>query len=333
MKCCLKGQEGVSYGQEATQVADRFHLIQNLSASVQTWLERRKKGLLEAIGSCELPVKKPEPPQFANTYGMQGTHQHHRQANRAERLEQYNKASHLNEAGVKIAQISREIGVPQSTIRWWLRRGEFPTRLGRRTSLNAKFEAFIRERWAAGYSNVAELHRGLLNLGFTGSVTAVNRFLLFVKAGEPVLKSRSEILSGTKGTSDVVRVVTRMLVTPEVQLEEAGRELLEGICKRNAEVKSGYGLIQDLRTLFLKPSVENIPKLNAWIQKALVCGVIEFERFALGLQRDFRAVSAGLSMAWSNAQTEGQVTKLKLIKRQRYGRAGFELLRRCVLLS
>ena len=161
----------------------------------------------------------------------------------------------------------------------------------------------------------------------------MNRFLLFVKAGEPVLKSRSEILSGTKGTSDVVRVVTRMLVTPEVQLEEAGCELLKGICKRNAEVTSGYGLIQELRTLFLKLSVENIPKVNAWIQKALVCGVIEFERFALGLQRDFRSVSAGLSMAWSNAQTEGQVTKLKLIKRQRYGRAGFELLRRCVLLS
>ncbi|NJK46319.1 MAG: transposase [Pleurocapsa sp. SU_196_0] len=61
--------------------------------------------------------------------------------------------------------------------------------------------------------------------------------------------------------------------------------------------------------------------------------MVEFGRFSSGLQRDFRAVSAGLTLPWSNAQTEGQVTRLKLIKRQRYGRASFDLLRRCVLLA
>jgi transposase len=55
--------------------------------------------------------------------------------------------------------------------------------------------------------------------------------------------------------------------------------------------------------------------------------------FAAGLQRDFRAVTVGLTMAISNAQTEGQVTRLDLVKRQRFGRAEFSLPRRCALLA
>jgi transposase len=55
--------------------------------------------------------------------------------------------------------------------------------------------------------------------------------------------------------------------------------------------------------------------------------------FAAGLVEDGDAVRAALTTPWSNAQTEGHVTKLKLLKRQMYGRANFDLLRRRVLLA
>ena len=60
---------------------------------------------------------------------------------------------------------------------------------------------------------------------------------------------------------------------------------------------------------------------------------MELRQFAASVERDFEAIPAALSMHWSNAQTEGQVNKLKLTKRRHFGRAGFELLRRCVLLA
>jgi transposase len=60
-------------------------------------------------------------------------------------------------------------------------------------------------------------------------------------------------------------------------------------------------------------------------------GIGELARFARGLQEDLAAVTAGLTLTWSNAITEGHVHRLKLVKRQGYGRAGFALLRQRVL--
>ncbi len=57
------------------------------------------------------------------------------------------------------------------------------------------------------------------------------------------------------------------------------------------------------------------------------------QMFARGLEQDGAAVRAALTMPWSNGRTEGQITKLKLLKRQMYGRANFDLLRRRVLLA
>jgi transposase len=67
--------------------------------------------------------------------------------------------------------------------------------------------------------------------------------------------------------------------------------------------------------------------LAAWITAATDSGLEELARFARGLQKDLAAVTAGLTLPWSNGPVEGQVTRLKLLKRQGYGRAGFPLLR------
>jgi len=72
---------------------------------------------------------------------------------------------------------------------------------------------------------------------------------------------------------------------------------------------------------------------DAWLDEALTCGIRAVETFARGLAKDGMAVRAALTTPWSNGQTEGQITKLKLLKRQMYGRASFDLLRRRVLLA
>ena len=67
------------------------------------------------------------------------------------------------------------------------------------------------------------------------------------------------------------------------------------------------------------------------IRNSGASGIPELDRFARGLTDDRAAVEAGLTLAWSNGQTEGQVNKLKLLKRSMYGRANFDLLRRRLL--
>jgi transposase len=64
---------------------------------------------------------------------------------------------------------------------------------------------------------------------------------------------------------------------------------------------------------------------DPWLLAAEQSDVPELQRFAAGLRRDYAAVNAALTLPWSNGQVEGQVNRLKLLKRQMYGRAGFEL--------
>jgi transposase len=71
--------------------------------------------------------------------------------------------------------------------------------------------------------------------------------------------------------------------------------------------------------------------LASWLTEADASGLPEFVAFAAGLRRDHAAVEAALTHAWSNGQTEGQINRLKFLKRQMYGRARFDLLRRRVL--
>jgi transposase len=73
--------------------------------------------------------------------------------------------------------------------------------------------------------------------------------------------------------------------------------------------------------------------LEAWMVEATYSGIDALARFARGLQDDLPAVKAGLTLEWSNGVTEGQIHRLKLLKRQGYGRAGFALLRQRILLA
>lgn len=74
-------------------------------------------------------------------------------------------------------------------------------------------------------------------------------------------------------------------------------------------------------------------QLEEWIAAAQSSDIAELRRYAVGLRADLKAVQAGLTLAWSNGQVEGHIHRLKLLKRQMYGRAGFDVLRRRVLVT
>ena len=109
---------------------------------------------------------------------------------------------------------------------------------------------------------------------------------------------------------------------------------------QDPEVARGVDLAQRLATLVRRcgvgcdqPIADPVPVLASWLKEACACGIGAVETFAAGLQQDEAAVRAALTLPYSSAQAEGQIHKLKLIKRQMYGRANFDLLRRRVLLA
>jgi transposase len=103
------------------------------------------------------------------------------------------------------------------------------------------------------------------------------------------------------------------------------RQALQDVCQGTVDV---YALAQSFGEMIRNRDVD---ALDDWLRKAKQCVVAELQRFADSLQRDYDAVKAALQYAWSNGPVEGQVNRLKFIKRQMYGRAKFDLLRKRVL--
>lgn len=73
--------------------------------------------------------------------------------------------------------------------------------------------------------------------------------------------------------------------------------------------------------------------LEAWLTEVSSCGIAPVQTFAAGLEQDGAAVRAALTLPWSSGQAEGQINRLKLLKRQMYDRASLDLLRRRTLLA
>ncbi|HLG78954.1 MAG TPA: transposase [Ktedonobacteraceae bacterium] len=103
---------------------------------------------------------------------------------------------------------------------------------------------------------------------------------------------------------------------------------MDPLRRGDEELDQAYQLAQDFRAMVASHQADPLPR---WLEEAKASGIPELKGFAAGIYRDYDAVRNGLALEWSQGQTEAQVHRLKLIKRQGYGRANFDLLRLRVL--
>ena len=122
---------------------------------------------------------------------------------------------------------------------------------------------------------------------------------------------------------------TWMLLRPE-KLDDEQQSIVEKLCQLFPQIGRAQELAQEFTRIVRERSAD---KFNEWLRSAMQSKLKEFVSFARGLSEDYEAVVNALHYQWSNGQLEGQVNRLKLIKRQMYGRAKFDLLRARVLHS
>lgn len=106
------------------------------------------------------------------------------------------------------------------------------------------------------------------------------------------------------------------------------KDYLARLCEADPQIHETYELIQEFTTMLRGRQGE---QLDEWLARVEKQAVTELQGYAQGLQKDYEAVKAGLTLEWSNGQTEGQVHRLKLLKRSMYGWGRFDLLRKRVL--
>lgn len=114
----------------------------------------------------------------------------------------------------------------------------------------------------------------------------------------------------------------------EDQRLEWQKTYLTRLCEADQEIRDAYELVTDFTTMVRERQGE---RLDAWLEKVEAQGIAALKNFALGLKRDYDAVKAGLTLEWSQGAVEGHVHRLKLLKRQAYGQASFQTLRKRVL--
>lgn len=100
------------------------------------------------------------------------------------------------------------------------------------------------------------------------------------------------------------------------------------MCQASQDLALAYELSQDFARILKEQKAH---ELNDWLRRARNCQVIELRSLAKSMQQDYAAIFAACSQPWSQGQVEGQVNRLKCLKRQMYGRARFDLLRLRVL--
>lgn len=126
------------------------------------------------------------------------------------------------------------------------------------------------------------------------------------------------------------RAVAFFLARRVNQLSSLEQQVLAQIQQTSPLIAAGYALFHQFRDLLTSQDTD---KLSVWIQAARTSGLPELENFAFGLERDLAAIQNAVSLKWSNGRTEGHVNRLKMLKRQMYGRANLDLLRRRVLYA
>jgi transposase len=126
------------------------------------------------------------------------------------------------------------------------------------------------------------------------------------------------------------RRATRVVLKQPVKCTEEDTQLLTHLKAQHREIAVAIELAQDFCAIVRERQSD---RFDHWLARAATSSVAPLQRFATGLRADYEAVKAGLTLPWSNGPVEGQINRLKMLKRQMFGRAHIDLLRRRFLLA
>jgi transposase len=284
----------------ALQVADRWHLMENASAAFLGAVRKSMRQIRSALGAA-----------FVDPALLTA----------AERLqyEGYLRREEINAAiaaqaarGATIKEIVRETGHSRGLVRKVLR-GQRSDIFRTRESSLEPYLPWLETQWTVGNRNGADLWRRLRASGFRGSLRVVSEWACRRRRAEKMDEA------GLRRTPSA-RTIARLITTGRDALSKAETLTIATIEDSIPALVEARSAVTEFQTMIRKKAGDG---LDAWIDRARTSLLASFVN---GVIKDRAAVAAAITNIWSNGQTEGQITRLKLIKRQMYGRAKLDLL-------
>jgi transposase len=304
---------------QAIQVADRFHLWQNLAKAVERCVAAHRACLDEPPDQPGNGAE-PAPPEPVQIPPPDPTGKF------AERARRHHAMVHeLVAEGHGIRTIARHLGWGRHTVQRYARAGTWQELVdGRwqapRTSMLDPFKPHLHQRVDDGCGNVAQLFREISSRGYTGSYSTVRDYLA----------QRRPIPAQLASPALTVREVTGWLTRHPDSLTEDQRLGHKALTGRCPELRAASDHVRVFAAMLTQLTGQH---LLQWISAVKAAGLPGLSSFAKGLEQDLAAVTQGLTSRWNSGPVEGRVNHIKMIKRQMFGRAGLPLLRKRVLLN
>ncbi len=325
----------------ALQVADRWHLLHNLSQMLKrlftSWPDR------PTLTTCQTGCRSTRPATACKTVAFARPHVERRvsEQRRARQLAVYQQVRHLyTEDKLGLLTIARQLGLDRKTVRRYAYSPTFPERKIRAGDPSAldPYLPYLQQRLDEGVTNASQLWRELQQRDYSGSRKSV---LLWVSERRttpaPTTPGRYRQTTMEKARYHAQRRQAARQAAPST-LAWLATKAPETLCPCEQPVMAWFRATPTLAALYdLAQAFVNMVRqrdaasLDRWLSDANAHSFKMLRTFADGLRADYDAVRAALSTPWSNGPVEGHIHRLKLIKRQMYGRANFDLLRARVL--
>jgi transposase len=302
---------------DAIQVADRFHLWQNLCQAVEKVVTTQRSQLAEpqpetapVEPASSLPPPVVNLPELKIITRIRGD---------------YAEIQRLLAEGHRRNAVSRITGHYIATVRKDADAGCVEDLLAKTEQRASKIDGFaehLHRRWNEGETNATRLTREIIALGYSGTEQVVQRYLRRFRDGRAAPDPAPK--------PPTVRAATRWILTDPDHLDENDTLALKGIQTRSPELDRLAGHVGDFAKMMTALQGQHI---EDWITAVEHDRLPALTSFATTLRRDIQAVRNGLTLPYNSGAVEGTVNRIKMLKRQMFGRAKLDLLRKRILLA
>ncbi len=339
---------------QAEQVADRWHLLHNLREAVVNFLQQQPACLqavaqaptvdqkqAEAIPAECNPAEAEAAPEAvpAALVAQESSSPPTGQAPSAHRQERFDEVRQLKQAGYSDRAISRQLKMSTTTVRKYVEAEQCPRYPAGRVSSSklTPWLSYLEERWQAGCTNASQLWREIKGQGFSGCLGLVGLWASeqrkLLPASQHYSRQQPEtvqpsLIRQTRPVPWSAQRASWLIILDKEKLDDEEQAARHRMLEADPQVVTVDRLARQFIQMVKERSGQG---LDQWLQDITASGIKSLQSFANGLRSDLAAVRNALSMPWSNGQVEGQINRLKFIKRQMYGRAKLDLLRKRVL--
>ncbi len=305
---------------DAIQVADRWHLWHNLGEHVEKTVLRHRADLPEPIGDG-LPDDDPNPtPDLAPPSAVIGD-----KTIVVRTKLRYAAVQDLYSRGMSLSAIARTLELDVATVRRFAHAtglDELLIKTLQRASLVDQFTPYLHQRWSEGCTDAACLSAEITGQGYRGSEQTVRRYLRQFRTGRPTPKPCP--------SAPTVREVTGWIMRRPDRLDENEQLRFKQVRARSPHLDATAAHVAAFADMITELHGE---RLETWITAVDADDLPHLHSFTRGLRRDHAAVLNGLTTSHNSGMVEGTVNKIKFFKRQMYGRANLDLLRKRILLA